>query len=79
MRIFQAVVLVCICYIGLMAGMSANSIVKSTPVYDTNDTLLVNQSNQTDAFIDLGWSLAPGLLLLIVGYIVVKAISGGGA
>lgn len=74
--IFKWVVLICICYIGMMAFFASNSIIKDTPVYNQSDSVMVNSSTQTNAFIDLGASIAPGLLLLLAGWIVVKSLGG---
>lgn len=73
--VFKWVILICIIYIGVMAFMSSNSIIQQTsPIPD--NSLLGNQTKQTNAFIDLGASLAPGILLLIAGWVIVKALGG---
>jgi hypothetical protein len=58
-----------------MAFLSSNAIIQDTSPA-ANDTLLANQTKQTDSFIDLGASLAPGILLLIAGWVVIKALGG---
>lgn len=73
--VFKWVLLLCVVYIGISAFLSSNSIIQQTSPAP-GSSLLANQSNQTNQFIDLGASLAPGILLLVAGWIVIKSLGG---